>query len=219
MRFALLSLSVILISGIFPAQAKLYKWVDENGQMHFGDKIPPRYLVKEHDEVNERGMVVKHREAAKTAEEKAEEKRLEREKQKAALVEKKKKQRDRVLLDTYTTESDLFAARKSRLDAVDTQILLAESIIAESNKTIASLENKVVAIKASNREVPEVIYQRIESQKKQVKVHGKVMKSHKMRRGEISEQFDDYIERFKVLKAEQKAKRDERAKQRAASLL
>jgi hypothetical protein len=216
MRFALFAFSVCLTCASFSAQAKMYKWVDEEGQMHFGDRIPEKYLVKEHDELNEHGVKMRHREAAKTDEERAEEKRLQKEKEAAALAEKKKQQRDRVLLDTYTTEADLIAARDSRLDAVDTQIRLAKSIIAESNKKIENLEKNVVDIKASNREVPADMYKRINSQRHQVEVHTGVMQNHIKRRDEIAVQFDGYIERFKVLKAEQKAKRERMEKERSS---
>lgn len=214
MRYPFLTLAVILAGSAFSAQAKMYKWVDENGQMHFGDKIPPKYLVKAHDELNEQGVKIKHRAAAKTAEEKAEEYRLKREQKKAALLEKKKKQRDRVLLDTYTTERDLIVARDSRLDAVDSQIQLAETIIADSNKKIAAMEKQIVDIQASNRQVPLDLYDRLEIEKKQVMVQSKVMAQHKKRRAGIAAQFKDYIERFRVLKAEQKAKRERIAKER-----
>lgn len=214
MRFTLFTLSAVLISCAFSAQAKMYRWVDENGQMHFGDKIPPKYLVKEHDELNEQGITTKHREAAKTPEQKAEEARLEKERKKAALIEKKKKQRDRVLLDTYTTERDLIVARDSRLDAVGSQIQLAETIIADSNKKIEGMEKQVTQIKASNREVPIDLYNRIDSEKQQIAVQSKVMENHVKRRDEISRQFNGYIERFKVLKAEQKAKRERLARER-----
>jgi hypothetical protein len=214
MRFSFLPLAIILASCSFSAQAKMYKWVDDEGQMHFGDKIPPKYLVKEHDELNEQGVQIKHKAAAKTAEEKAEENRLNRERKKAALIERKKKQRDRVLLDTYTTERDLTVARDSRLDAVGSQIHLAETIISDSNKKIAAMEKQIVQIQESKREVPLDLYNRLEIEKKQVIVQTKVMEKHKKRRDDISEQFNDYIERFKVLKAEQKAKRERLAKER-----
>jgi len=215
MRYALFSLSAIILVCSFSAQAKMYKWVDENGEMHFGDRIPPQYLVKEHEELNESGVVTKHQAAAKTAEEKAEARRVEYEKKKAALVEKKKKQRDRVLLDTYTTERDLIVARDSRLEAVGSQIQLAETIISDSNKSIEALETQVAQSKTSNREVPADMYQRIDSEKQQVAVQSEVMANHKKRRDDIATQFNDYIERFKVLKAEQKAKRDKLMKDRA----
>ncbi len=214
MRFILLTVSAVILTCAFSVQAKMYKWVDEDGQVHFGDRIPPEYLVKEHDELNELGVKTRHREAAKTSEQKAEERRLEREQKKIELAEKKKKQRDRVLLDTYTTERDLVVARDSRLDAVNSQINLAESIISDSNNKIESMEQQVAEIKASNREVPIDLYKRIDNEKQQVAVQTKVMENHKKRSIEISEQFNGYIDRFKVLKAEQKAKRERLAKER-----
>jgi hypothetical protein len=214
MRFILFTVSAALLTCTLSAQAKMYKWVDEDGQVHFGDKIPTKYLVKEHDELNELGVKTRHREAAKTPEQKAEERRLEREQKKIELAEKKKKQRDRVLLDTYTTERDLIVARDSRLDAVNSQINLAESIINDSNNKIESMEQQVAEIKASNREVPVDLYKRIDNEKQQVAVQTKVMENHKKRSIEISEQFNGYIDRFKVLKAEQKAKRERLAEER-----
>jgi hypothetical protein len=208
MRFILLTFSAVLMSVAFSVHAKLYKWVDEDGQVHFGDRIPTKYLVKEHDELNEQGVKVKHKEAAKTAEEKAEEKRLQEERKIAELAEQKKRQRDRVLLDTYTTVRDLVVARDSRLDAVDSQIRLAETIILDANKKIESMEKQVTEIKATNREVPVDLYNRIDREKQQVTVQTKVMESHKKRRDEIALQFNGYIDRFKDLKAEQQARRE-----------
>ncbi len=214
MRFPFLGLAVILLSTTFSVQAKMYRWVDEDGQMHFGDKIPPEYLVREHDELNAQGVNVKHRPAAKTPEQKAEDRRLKNERKKAALIEKKKRQRDRVLLDTYTTERDLIVARDSRLDAVGSQIKLAETIISDSNKKIETMEKKITQIRASNREVPLDLYDRIDNEKQQVAVQTKVMGNHIIRRDEIAVQFKDYIERFNVLKTNQKAKRERLAKER-----
>jgi len=214
MRFSLFAITTILLSSSFIVQAKTYKWVDEEGQMHFGDKIPLQYLVKDHKELNAQGVVTKHRAAAKTTEEKAEEYRLERERKKIALQEKKKQQRDRVLLDTYTTERDLVVARDSRLDAINSQIKLAETIINDSNKKLAAMEKKITQIKASNREVPPDLYKKVDSEKQQIQVQSKVMGNHKKRRDKISLQFDDYIERFKVLKAAQKANRERIARER-----
>ena len=214
MRFALYILPLVLVLSSFSAQAKMYKWVDEEGQMHFGDKIPEEYLVREHDVLNDTGMVIKHKEAAETAEQKAKARRLEYERQKAALIEKKEKQRDRVLLDTYTTNRDLIEARDSRLEAVDSQIQLANTIIADSNKKVESMEQQVIDIKASNRKVPLYLYSQLDNEKEQVKVQSKVKKNYEKRRDQIAIQFNDYIKRFEVLKAEQKAKREKFARER-----
>jgi hypothetical protein len=197
MRFTLFTLSVVLFSCAFSAQAKMYKWVDENGQMHFGDKIPQKYLAKEHEELNERGMKVKHKEAEKNAQEKAEEQHLEQERKKAALEAQKKKKMDRVLLDAYDSENDLIIARDSRLEAVASQIQLSEAIISESNKKIKSMEERVAEIKVSGREVPDNLYVSLDNERQQVATQTRVMQTHKKRSDEISEKYNDYIKRFR----------------------
>ncbi len=197
MRFSFLALAVTILSSSFSVQAKMYKWEDEYGQIHFGDKIPQKYLVKAHDELNEHGVKTKHREAKKTAAEKARERRLEEERSKAALAEKKQKQLDRVLLDVYTTERDLVIARNSRLDAYATQIKLSEAYINDTNKNIELMEKQVARIKASGREVPKDLYNRIASGKQQVASQTEIMKSHKKQSDEISAEYNAYIARFR----------------------
>ncbi len=198
MRFILLTLSAVVLSFSFYAQAVMYKWVDEEGQMHFGDKIPQKYQVKAHDELNEKGMTTQHREAAKTPAERAEEIRLEEERRVTALEEKKERQLDRELLDTYTTERDLIIARDSRLDAVAIQMELSEIIISSSNKKIEAMEKQAAEIKASNREVPIELNNRIDNEKQQVTVQTRIMKKHKKRSDNISKKFHGYIERYRV---------------------
>ena len=214
MRSILFAISVIVIGSASPVQAKMYKWVDENGQVHFSDKVPQEYLKLQHDVLNQQGVRIKRKEAAKTEAQIAEEKRLERERKKRELAERKQKQRDRVLLDTYTTERDLVVARDARLEAVDSQIQLAENIISDSKKNLGLLEKQVAQIKASNRAVPQEMYERIANGQQQVKLQQQVLEQHKKRHDDIALQFNGYIERFKVLKAEQKARREQLARER-----
>ncbi len=56
MRFALYILPLVLVLSSFSAQAKMYKWVDKDGQIYFGDKVPEKYLVREYDELNDSGV-------------------------------------------------------------------------------------------------------------------------------------------------------------------
>ena len=200
MRLPFLAMAAVLISSSFLVQAKMFKWVDENGQMHFGDKIPQQYQVKEHEELNDRGVSIKQLAAAKTPSEKSEERRLEKERKKAALAEENQKKLDRELLDIYSTERDLIVARDSRLNAIATQVQMSEAIISASNKKIESMEKQVIDIKAEKREVPIYLYNRIDSEKQEVAVQTKVMNNHKKRSAEILEKYNGYIERFRVVR-------------------
>jgi hypothetical protein len=88
------------------------------------------------------------------------------------------------------------------------------SIIDDSTNKIDTMQAQVGQIKASGRKVPDDLFKRIDNEKHQVAVQNRLMESHKKRRDEIARQFNDYIERFNALKAEQKAKREALAKKR-----
>jgi hypothetical protein len=40
------------------AEAKVYRWVDENGEVHYSESLPPDFQDKGHDVLNERGIVL-----------------------------------------------------------------------------------------------------------------------------------------------------------------
>ena len=218
MNHKYLYFSLLFILCSVPAQAKLYKWVDENGQTHFGDKIPTQYLSKEHKELNEQGATVKTYDAAETEEERAEKRKQERARKEEEKKAKLQAKRDRVLLDTYTTERDLIAAKTARLDAVASQMQLSESIIADTERKLEMTEKQITRIKASGREVPKNISDKMVREEKQLATQRKIARGHLEREQKINTQFDGYIERFRELKANQRRVRDEREARRRSEL-
>ena len=62
-------LLILMMSALFTvsAQAGLYRWVDEFGAVHYGDKVPAKYLKQEHQELNEQGTTVKNPDRALTS--------------------------------------------------------------------------------------------------------------------------------------------------------
>ncbi len=209
---------VILITSVLfvaSAQAGMYRWVDENGTVHYGDKVPARYLQTEHQELNEQGATIKKHDRALTEQEKheqknelAELKRLEAERRAQAL-------RDRVLTDTYTTERDLVAAKDARLDAIDSQLQLSRDIIDSSTVKVEQTEKLIESIKASGRQVPESTYTKLEREKLQLATQKGVQQGHQIKRKEVIEQFDGYINRFRELMEQKQHKREALAKRRA----
>jgi len=211
-------LLIFMMSALFvaSAQAGLYRWVDENGAVHYGDKVPARYLIKEHEELNEQGTTVKKHDRAMTANERvekkrqvAERKRLENEKRAQAL-------RDRVLTDTYTTERDLVAAKDARLEAIGSQLRLSKDIIESSMMKVEKTAKLIESMKASGRMVPEATYTKLEREKLQLATQKGVQQGHQIKREEVIEQFDGYVNRFRELMAEKQRKREAYAKRKAA---
>jgi hypothetical protein len=56
-----LQITFLLIAGAFLAAnasaADVFRWVDENGEVHYSETLPPNFKDKGHDVLNERGIV------------------------------------------------------------------------------------------------------------------------------------------------------------------
>ncbi len=55
--FTLFFLSAAILAAGSAMAAKVYRWVDENGQVHYSEKLPPDFEDKKHDELDSRGIV------------------------------------------------------------------------------------------------------------------------------------------------------------------
>jgi len=101
---------------------KLYRWVDKQGQVHYGDSVPAEYAEQDRDVLNKQGVKVGREEGTITPEEAA----AKAAEDKAARDEQKRKLRDRVLLQTYQSVKELEILRDNRLDLVDAQLTIQE---------------------------------------------------------------------------------------------
>lgn len=211
-------LLILIISALFAvsAQAGLYRWVDENGAVHYGDKVPAKYLKQEHQELNEQGTTVKKHDRAMTAEEKAEKNRQEAERKRLENEKRAQALRDRVLTDTYTTERDLVAAKDARLDAIDSQLQLSKELIKNTQEKVEKTARLIESLKASGKMVPESTYAKLEREKLALATQKGVQQGHQIKREEVILQFDGYIERFRELMAEKQRRREAYEKRKAA---
>lgn len=192
-----------LILLVSPVQAGLNKWVDEKGQVHYGDRVPAKYLNQERDILNEQGVVVKQHKAAKSEEELAKERALKAEhaatNRERMVEEKRAALRDRVLLETFTAEDDLIHSRDARLEAVDTQILLTETIIKDQEKKLEELKNRIASIEKSSRVVPDNLRREQVSVSRQLETHYNYVETKNQEKQSIIDKFDGDIKRFREL--------------------
>ena len=68
----LLGLCLALIGRLAVGQGQLYRWVDDDGVVHYGDHVPPQYASRNRDLLNTQGVTVGSEIGALTNEERAE---------------------------------------------------------------------------------------------------------------------------------------------------
>lgn len=105
-----IGLSVSLAGEALAAGGKIYRWVDENGKVHFGDSIPPEYSKEQHQVRDERGV-----------------KTTVNEQQEAAPAVS---DRDRALLATYGSVEEIEDVRDRRTGYLDSQNEVARDRLA-----------------------------------------------------------------------------------------
>lgn len=179
---------------------RTFKWVDEAGNIHFGDRVPPRYANRERVELNGQGRTVKVYEAPKTEEEKAELKR--QAELEAAEQERIRKQKmhDLVLLATYTSEDDMLLTRDGKIASVDALIQLTNSRIENSRKRLLKLETEAADFERSGKPVPKILQNQITTARTQIKDNEAFVSAKEEEKQKIAQQFSADISRYRELK-------------------
>ncbi len=197
-------LSFLLFASM--ANAALNKWVDEKGQVHYGDQIPPQYIDQKRSVLNEQGVVVERIDKAKSSEQyekEAEQKRIKAEQDRARMIEAKKNAlRDRVLMDTFTTERDLIHARDARVEAVDSQIQLTEAFIKENERKQDEVQKRIEKLEKAGRTVPDNMHKELGSVSRQMETNKQYIENKRVEREQIIKKFDEDIIRFRELMEE-----------------
>lgn len=116
----------ILLATATCCWAATYRWVDESGRVHYGDKIPPQYAGQGHSELNSQGRVTRRVEGA--ANSVTERQRRERE---AARLEAEaqaalqRQRQDSALLATFSNVTEI---EQARVRALSQELALLESL-------------------------------------------------------------------------------------------
>jgi Domain of unknown function (DUF4124) len=125
------------------AKGIAYRWVDEQGVVHYGDHIPPEYATQDRSILNNEGVEVGHLDAQKTPEQLAADAR-----ERASAM--KQKQHDAFLINTYTSVKDIETLRDARLDQLKGQRTAAEQYVESLQVRLTSLQSRALTYRPYN---------------------------------------------------------------------
>jgi len=179
---------------------KLYKWVDENGQIRYGDRVPPQYAKKSNETLNKQGVVVESKAAAKTSEQIAEERKLAEEKAEQERNREKQARLDRILLDTFTNEDEMILTRDGKIEAIEAVIRVTKSRTEKIKQRLAKQKLKAANLERSGKAVPPKLQQSIREARKQIRYNSGYVSNRRKAQRAIREKFEQDIKRFRTLK-------------------
>ena len=166
-NFKLIALAILVVcifSTVF-LQAGLYRWVDEKGVVHFGDRIPAKYAKIEREIYSSQGVVIKVLPAEKTKEQLVAE-----ELQRQLNIEQERlgklaDLRDTTLLSSYNDVSDIERARDERLAQISNQIQLLDLNLENLRQQQENLEVRTSIVENGSAPDKDEILTRFNKQK------------------------------------------------------
>lgn len=199
----LATLAVALLNTLPAEAARLYKWVDEHGKVHYGDKVPPEYAKQERKVLNQQGVEVDKLDAAKTPEQIAEDERLAEQRREQERVAAERAAHDRMLLATFTTEDDMVMTRDGKIAAIDGVLRVTRGRIENIEENLSQLTREAADLERAGKPIPDNLHEQIRGARGQIQRYLDYIAGKRREQEIIREQFEIDIRRFRELKAAQ----------------
>lgn len=204
MKFlGLTSLLLLLISASANASEaqKLYRWVDMDGVVHFGDSVPAEYAEIEQHVVNDHGITVEVMRGKRTAEEIAEEQR-----QDELRVQRQLQRRaDMALLATYLSLDEIAMHRDRRIELFQAQARVTELYLRNQQRRLDKLQGQASSFQpySDDPDAPMIgsqLANDLAETKSTIDRHEKNLKKFHADEQNIVARFDGDMDRFRSLK-------------------
>lgn len=180
---------------------RVYRWVDEDGQVHYGDSIPPEYSDLPKQVLNEHAVTVEHLEGRKTEEQlAAEAKAKELEMQKELQL-----RADKALLATYLSVEEIVMHRDRRIELFQAQARVTELYLRNLERRLTKLKREAARYRPYSEDpdapmISEDLVADINETQSTIARHEKNLMKFQEDEQQIVARFEGDINRFKALK-------------------
>ena len=204
MRFALPAVLALLLAGVASAadttKHNRYKWTDAEGNLHYSDALPAEAVKYGYEIVSPQGVIIKHVDRAKTAEERTAAK-AEIAKAKAAKdAEETRVRTDQQMLAAYPTEEDLKRAQHQQSEMLETNLTSARISLQSQEKSLAEILGHAAELDSSGKSVPPALAKRIADTRKQVEDQRSYIARKENERDQTIAHFDDDLAHYRSVK-------------------
>lgn len=205
---AVLAIALPSLTGAQPKSGqpgKLYQWTDDKGVVHYGDSVPPEYAKADRNVLNNQGVHVGFEQGELTPEQRAEKARLAAEAEQAKHQREEIARRDKMLLETYISVSDIEDLRNRRLELLEGQIKVTELYLANLRKRLLTLQDeasnyKPYTARENAPQIPENLATDISRTAGSINLYEQTLSHTRSTQETVRNSFDEDIRRFKQLK-------------------
>jgi hypothetical protein len=192
-------LSISLLAAGQSAYGKMYRWVDDKGEVYYSDQVPPDHAKHKRQTLNESARIISVEEAAKTKAQWEREKRLQILKLKQARMIAKQKADDKVLLATFRNVTDMRTTLEVKIMATNALVNVSRGNSTRLKQQLQEQQKKAAFYERNGKTVPKKLLNEIHSSKKQIKLTNLEIAKYKAKKEIIRKEFEIDIKRFMYL--------------------
>ncbi len=194
-------MTIAVSAGAGERQGMVYRWVDDDGIVHYDDSVPPEYTELDKDILTDEGIKVGSIRGRKSPEE------LEAERKAAELQLQRDLQlrADKALLSTYLTVEEIRMHRDRRVELFQAQSRVTELFLSNLQGRLQKLEREAsrylpYSSDPDARQVDPNLVVEISDTKTTIARHEGNLEKFQIDEQQIVARFEGDINRFKVLR-------------------
>ncbi len=174
-----------------------FRWVDDQGVIHYSDEVPPPDAGRDREIMNAQGVPVRHLEGQKSAEQLAAEAR-----ERAEVI--RQKQHDTFLVTTYTSVKDIEALRDARLEQLKTQRAAGQQYVESLRARLSALQARALtfspyAATPGARPMPDDVAENLVHTLNEMNTQTSALAKGAQEEANLRAQFQADIERYREL--------------------
>ena len=182
-------------------EKEVYKWEDDEGNLYYGDSIPPEFAERPKTVLNDQGVKVDELEGKKTQEQRAEEERQ----KKIRVAQELQKRADMALLNTYLSVEEIEMHRDRRVELFQAQARVTELYLKNLERRMKSLRDDASHYRPYSDDdnapmIAEDLAEDLRETRDTISRHERNLARYEADERSIIEQFNNDIARFKILK-------------------
>jgi hypothetical protein len=178
---------------------KVYKLVDESGNIYFSDKVPPENTKYRRETLSKTGKIVDVTEQEKTKEQQEQEKRLNLLRKKQEKIMQIQKAHDDALLRSYHSKEEMLTELQTKTQTIESQRKLIESELAHKLQQLDTKQKSAATFERNAQVIPPNLIAEIKKIQDDIEQTKQIISENLEQQKNLAEEYDANIKRFLVL--------------------
>ncbi|MFO7995420.1 MAG: DUF4124 domain-containing protein [Marinobacter sp.] len=199
-RFSIAVSAVAAMMAATVAEARMYRYTDENGQVVISNSIPQEASKRGYDILSKNGRVIETIDPEPTEEEIAAREAEEQRK----LEEERQRELDRKLLERFSHPDEAVRAMHRKIRELQGLNQLKKGNISVIDSQLDSEQSRAANLERSGRDIPEATLEKIRRLESQIREIEREINSQNADIKELREEFEKDIERLEEITGEER---------------